>query len=67
MSFLIRYFFLTVPTAGVTYFQQNRKYKFGFFPIMEWMLSQNLSAPIEKQEQNSGSRDTIFEALRLAT
>lgn len=27
--------FLTVPTAGVIYFQQNLKYKFGFFPIME--------------------------------
>lgn len=38
-------FCLTVPTVGVTYFQQILKYMFGFFPIIELMFSQNLSTP----------------------
>lgn len=39
----------TVDTVGVTYFQQMRKYKLGFLPIMDSMFSENLSTPGKRE------------------
>ena len=56
----------TVDTNGVTYFQQKRKYRFGFLPIMDSIFSENWSTPgTDKKRPNCESSAGIFSGLEV--